>query len=75
MAFELIGEREKVKEDQTYIIRVYFDADTNTQRNEYILDEEILYYIEFEEHEIQEADKDVSVDSVANGFDDYRQNE
>lgn len=71
MAFELIGERESAKEENVYSIRVYFDADTNTQRNEYVLDEEVLYYIEFEQHEIQEADKDLSVDGVAAGFDDW----
>jgi len=73
MAFELIGEQDSVKDDQTYTIRVYFDSDTNTQRNEYILEEEILYYIEFEQSEIQEADKDVSVDSVVAGFDDWHE--
>jgi hypothetical protein len=71
MAFELIGEKDSVKGDQTYAIKVYFDADTNTQRNEYVLNDEILYYIEFEQNEIQEADKDMSVDSVASGFDDW----
>lgn len=71
MAFELVGEEDSVKDDQTYTIRVYFDADTNTQRNEYVLDEEILYHIEFEQHELQEADRDLNVEAVVNGFDDW----
>lgn len=71
MAFELIGERDSVKDNQTYVIRVYFDEDTNTQRNEYVLDEEVLYYIEFEQHYLQEADKDLSIDGVVEGFDDW----
>lgn len=71
MAFEIIGERDSVKDDQTYVIKVYFDEDTNTQRNEYVLDEEVLYYIEFEQHYLQEADKDLSIDGVLEGFDDW----
>lgn len=71
MAFELIGEKDSVKEDQTYTVKVYFDSDTNTQRNEYILDEEIIYHIEFEQHDLQEVEKDLSVDGVVAGFDDW----
>lgn len=69
MAFELIGEQDSVKEDQTYTVKVYFDSDTNTQRNEYVLDDEVLYFIEFEEHNFLEPDKDLKVDAVAEGFD------
>lgn len=70
MSFKLIGEQDSVKENQTYTIKVYFDSDTNTQRNEYILEDEILYYIEFEQHNIQE-ENDVSLNSVVLGFDDW----
>jgi hypothetical protein len=71
MSFTLIGERESVKGDQTYFVRVLFDADTNTQRNEYILEEETLYHIEFEQHDMQEFDKDLSIESVVVGFNDW----
>lgn len=69
MAFELIAEADSVKEDQTYTIKIHFDSDTNTQRNEYVLDDEVLYFIEFEQHNVLEADKDLSIDSVVEGFD------
>lgn len=71
MAFELVGERDVQKGDQTYVVKVHFDADTNTQRNEYILDEEVLYHFEFEQHELQEFDEDLSVDAVVEGFNDW----
>jgi hypothetical protein len=71
MTFELMGEKESVKEDRVYVVRMLFDSDTNTQRNEYVLNEEILYHIEFEQHNIQEAENDLDIDSVAAGFDEW----
>jgi hypothetical protein len=71
MSFRLIGEEESVKGNQTYLVRVLFDADTNTQRNEYVLDEETLYHIEFEQHDIEEADKDLDISAVVAGFDEW----
>ena len=71
MSFILVGEEQSVKGDQTYIVRVLFDSDTNTQRNEYVLDEETLYHIEFEQHDIQEADSDIDISAIVSGFDDW----
>jgi len=73
MAFRLVGEKDNIKDDQVYTVKVYFDPDTNTQRNEYVLDEEILYNIEFEQKNIEEFDKDLSVESVCSGFNDWYQ--
>lgn len=70
MSFQLVSQKNSIKEDQTYTIKAYFDSDTNTQRNEYVLDDEIIYYIEFEQHDIQE-EKDVNIDSIVSGFDDW----
>ena len=71
MSFELIGEQECVKEDQSYFVKLYFDADTNTQRHEYVLDDEILFYIEYEAYPHDIADVDLNVESIVNGFDDW----
>lgn len=71
MSFQLLAQRDVPKEDQEYSVRVYFDADTNTQRNEYLLDEEVLYFIEFEEHNVEEASKDISIDAIVEGFNSW----
>ena len=71
MAFELMGEEESVRGDQAYLVRVLFDADTNTQRNEYVLNEETLYHIEFEQHNVQEAENDIDIESIVAGFNEW----
>jgi len=71
MSLQLIAEKDTPKEGQNYSVRVYFDADTNTQRNEYLLDEEIMYFIEFEVHVIDEPENDIRIDSLVEGFDSW----
>lgn len=71
MSFELLAEQDSVKGDQTYTIKLYFDSDTNTQRNEYVLDGEILYHIEFEQTNYEEPEKDLSIDAIVEGFDEW----
>lgn len=71
MAFELMGEKDSIKGEKIYTIKVFFDADTNTQRNEYVVNGEVLYNIEFEQHDLQDPDKDLDLDSVVSGFDDW----
>jgi hypothetical protein len=69
MSFNLIDEMDCVKGDQTYVVKLYFDADTNTQRHEYVLDDEILYYFEYEAPELEEPHKNLGILFVAEGFD------
>lgn len=71
MAFKLIAEQDSVKGDNTYTIRLYFDEDTNTQKNEFSLGEDVLYVFEFEQHNLLEPEKDASVESLVRGFDDW----
>lgn len=69
MAFELIGEEEVVKADQVYFIKLYFDVDTNTQRHEYVLNDEILYGLEYEAYPHEIYHTDISLESIVSGFD------
>ena len=68
MSFELINERDIVLQDQKYIVRLYFDHDTNTQRHEYVLEDEVLYYLEYESHPFEEPEKNINFESIVNGF-------
>jgi len=69
MALQLFGERECAKGDQTYVVKVFFDEDTNTQRHEYVLNGEILFHLEYEFHLPQEPAQDDRLDAIVEGFD------
>lgn len=69
MSFNLIDEMYCVKAEQMYLVKLYFDSDTNTQRHEYILDDEILYYIEYEAFQVEDPEINIEIDSIVNGFD------
>lgn len=68
MSFELIGQHEVEKENGTYVIKAYFDSDTNTQKNEYCLNKEVLFSQEYEMHYLDEPENDLDIDSVVEGF-------
>jgi hypothetical protein len=69
MAFELLVQQDCVKGDQTYVVKLYFDADTNTQKHEYVLNDEVLFYIEYEAYPHDIPDIDLSLASIVEGFD------
>jgi hypothetical protein len=69
MAFELLNQAESVKGNKIYIIRLYFDKETNTQKHEYVLDDEVLYYLEYGAYAHEVADFDLSIEPVVAGFD------
>lgn len=68
MSFELIDEMDCIKGDQIYTIRLYFDADTNTQKHEYLIDNELLYYFEYEIPQVEKPRKDIDIKAVVEGF-------
>lgn len=69
MSFNLVDEMYCVKEDKMYLVKLYLDSDTNTQRHEYVLDDEILYYIEYEALQVEESQDNLEIYSIADGFD------
>ena len=71
MTFKLIDEMDCVKGDQTYTMKMYFDSDTNTQRHEYVLNDQILYHLEYEIAPVEEPEKNLEVGSIADGFDHW----
>lgn len=68
MSFKLIGEEECVKGDQNYFVKLYFDEDTNTQKHEYVLNGEVLFYLEYEAYPHEIPDYDLSLESIVEGF-------
>lgn len=71
MSFQLLNEEACVKGSQTYMIRLYFDQDTNTQKHEYSLDDQVLYHIEYEALSYEVPNKDISLESIVLGFHDW----
>jgi hypothetical protein len=69
MSFKLIDEVECIKGDQTYTVKMYFDADTNTQGHEYVLDGEVLYHLNYEAPNLEEPEKNLGLNAIAEGFD------
>jgi hypothetical protein len=69
MAFELIDSKKRKKNNQFYTVKLYFDFDTNTQKHEYCLNENILYSLEYESYEFEDVKKDINIDSIVQGFD------
>jgi hypothetical protein len=71
MAFELLNQAESVKGDKTYNIKLYFDKETNRQKHEYVLDEEVLYYLEYDAYSHEVAGSDISIEPIVSGFDSW----
>lgn len=71
MSFKLIDEVDCVKGEQIYRITLYFDSDTNTQKHQYILNDETLYQIEYEVEPVEDPESNLEIDSIANGFDNW----
>jgi len=69
MSFKLIDEVECVKGDQIYTVKMYFDADTNTQKHEYVLNDEVLYHFAYEAPDLEDPEKNLGITPIAEGFD------
>jgi hypothetical protein len=69
MSFKLIDEMDSIKGDRTYIIKMYFDTDTNTQKHEYILNDEVFYHFSYEAPDLEDPEKNLGISSIADGFD------
>jgi hypothetical protein len=69
MAFKLLAEADSIKGEQTYSVKTFLDNNTNTQRNEYILDGEILFAQEYEFVPMEEPEVNFNIQSTLDGFD------
>jgi hypothetical protein len=68
MAFKLLSEADCIMDDQTYNVKTFFDKKTNTQRNEYILNDKILFSQEYEMVYLEDVEKDFKIESTIDGF-------
>lgn len=71
MSFQLLDESEVVREGNTFIIKLYFDYDTNMQKHEYVLNDEVFYFLEYEAWPFDEPEKDLRIGSIVAGFIDW----
>lgn len=69
MAFELLGEADCPRDGNAYSVKAFYDIDTSMQRNEYLLDNEVLFAQEYEVLEVENPETDIDIQSVINGFD------
>lgn len=56
------------RDGKNYTIKVLYNNDDDTLRYEYILDEDVVYYLD-QESPVDEPDKDVENQSLIDGFD------
>lgn len=68
MSFELLGEADCPKDGQAYSVKTFYDIESHMQRNEYLLDGELLFAQEYEVSDIQEPENDFDIQSTINGF-------
>jgi hypothetical protein len=68
MSFKLINEQQCIKGSNTYIVKLYFDADTNTQKHEYVLNDEVLYNFAYEAPDLEEPEKNIGISAIVDGF-------
>jgi hypothetical protein len=68
MAFNLVREQDVPKSNGTYTVRLLFDADTNTLRNEYWIEGGILYFIEYEGGQPVDSELDAVFAFVVDAF-------
>lgn len=68
MSFVLVKEQVVPKPNGTYSVKLFFDEDTNTARNEYLLEGEILYHYEYEVDPFTIPEQDLSFEHIVDAF-------